>query len=144
MFTDVFAPSRGIIAMITLYKNTANSVALTLTEKMSDVTNAFAFRLTNDSSGEVKVFAAPDESDATGRYNRFTWTEDATEDLRYGTVELREGQWSYEAFEVPVETPPAIDVTGLTPIETGRVQVKDTPAADDFFAPTETTKIFYS
>ena len=112
--------------MVILYKSQPNTVVLTLSEKMEDLSNAFSFTLTNDLTGDEKTFTATDESTGTDRYNQFTWTENAVEDLNNGTVSLSAGQWTYRAYEV---TAPST----FRLVESGRVIVKGDEADTTFF-----------
>lgn len=126
------------MCMVVIYKNTQNTVTLTLTEKMVDPGNGFVFTLTHDASGVEKAFQAADVSTATDRYNRFVWEEVLAEDedTGAGLVNLEVGTHTYRAYEDPEGTL----------LETGRAVVLDTPAADAYFDvdPGESTNQFYN
>ena len=104
-----------------IYKNTSNTVVLTLAEKQTSATHDWLFELSNDMGNPTKYFSSVDISNFPDRYNKFTITEGI--DV---TLELS-GSWSYKVYEMPVMSPPSLDKTlALAICETGQCLVIDT------------------
>lgn len=108
--------------MIVINQNQANTIAVTLNEKTSLSSPEFLFCFTNDATQVQTCFIASDTSSYTDRYNLFTITENTVEDLPNGTVNLKDGFYTYQIYEQPVSG--NLDPDNATAIvETGRVKV---------------------
>ena len=109
--------------MINIARNTANDVALTLTEKGTDTYYLFKFQ--SDNTEAVEYCIATDSSLYPDRFNKFTITETSTPDNLNAEVELpTEGQWRY--FVYANSSSSNLDPTGLTELESGIVKVTGT------------------
>ena len=121
-------------------KGAANTVVLTLTEKTTLSTPYYAFKFTNSQTQEEKIFNATDTSCDTTRFNKFVITEDSTEDLDDGTVELENPhQWYYTVYEVATATSKL--TTGVE-LESGYVYVVDTESAVTSYTKSENIKAY--
>lgn len=113
--------------MIRLEANTSNTVVLTLNEKkISAGQPLYVFQFTNDWTKEEIIFYTPDLSVWPSRYNKFTVTtvdELAEINTQTGHIYLSpQGYWSYSIYEMPVTSPPSLDITqALSVVETGKM-----------------------
>lgn len=87
--------------MISIEKNTVNTVILTLTEKSSLVNPYYLFEFRNDLTFYSTYFTAQDTSSWKGRYNEFTITETAktSVDLFIGKINLTKGKYTYKIWQ---------------------------------------------
>lgn len=86
--------------MILITRGQANTVTLTLNEKVTLSSPKFLFRCINQVTKSAKTFIATDTSSYPYRYNEFTITESDSESLLNGTVQLKPpGLWRYEVYE---------------------------------------------
>ena len=109
--------------MINIERNTANEIALTLTEKGTAAYYLFKFQ--SDNTEAVEYCIATDSSLYPERFNRFTITEQTSPDNLNAEVELpTEGQWRYFVYANSSAT--NLDPTGLTELESGIVKVTGT------------------
>jgi len=109
--------------MINLARNSANTVALTLTEKGSAAYYLFKFQ--SDNTEAVEYCVATDSSAYPNRYNLFSITETASPNNLAAEVELTtEGQWRYWVYANLSSS--NLDPTGLTELESGIVKVTGT------------------
>ena len=109
--------------MINIERNTANEIALTLTEKGTAAYYLFKFQ--SDNTEAVEYCIATDSSSYSERFNKFTITEQASPDNLNAEVELpTEGQWRYFVYANSSAT--NLDPTGLTELESGIVKVTGT------------------
>ena len=109
--------------MINIERNTANEIALTLTEKGTAAYYLFKFQ--SDNTEAVEYCIATDSSSYPERFNKFTITEQASPDNLNAEVELpTEGQWRYFVYANSSAT--NLDPTGLTELESGIVKVTGT------------------
>ncbi len=114
--------------MIYIIKGQANTVVLTLNEKVTNASHDWLFSFKNDLTGQEKLFTAFDISSNTTRYNEFVITESSTENVYNGTIELTPtGYWSYTVYEM-ADTSPTIllPASAIGIVETGKVFVYDT------------------
>ena len=129
--------------MININQGEANTVVLTLSENVTLSTPYYLFEFTNaQATSIIKRFNASDTSCNTTRFNEFTITEDSTEDLDNGTVELKyEGQWYYTVYEVSTATEkdPA---NATATLETGFVSVFGTEGTVYEYEPTESESVY--
>ena len=118
--------------MIQITKGTTNNVALTLTEKCTLTSPYYLFVFQSDETRNLYKFIAADTSTHPDRYNLFAIVEtDSSPDPLDGEIELPiVGFYKYKIYEQTSSTnlDPAL-ATGI--VEVGKVQVIDTPAADD-------------
>ena len=106
--------------MINIERNSANEIALTLTEKGTAAYYLFKFQ--SDNTEAVEYCIATDSSLYPERFNKFTITETSTPDNLNAEVELpTEGQWRYFVYANSSAT--NLDPTGLTELESGIVKV---------------------
>ena len=109
--------------MINIERNSANEIALTLTEKGTAAYYLFKFQ--SDNTEAVEYCIATDSSLYPERFNKFTITETSTPDNLNAEVELpTEGQWRY--FVYANSSSSNLDPTGLTELESGIVKVTGT------------------
>lgn len=109
--------------MINIERNSANDVALTLTEK--GTATYYLFKFQSDNTEAVEYCIATDSSLYPERFNKFTITETSTPDNLNAEVELpTEGQWRYFVYANSSAT--NLDPTGLTELESGIVKVTGT------------------
>lgn len=109
--------------MINIERNSANEIALTLTEKGTAAYYLFKFQ--SDNTEAVEYCIATDSSLYPERFNKFTITEQTSPDNLNAEVELpTEGQWRYFVYANSSAT--NLDPTGLTELESGIVKVTGT------------------
>ena len=109
--------------MINIERNSANEIALTLTEKGTAAYYLFKFQ--SDNTEAVEYCIATDSSLYPERFNKFTITEQTSPDNLNAEVELpTEGQWRYFVYANSSST--NLDPTGLTELESGIVKVTGT------------------
>ena len=109
--------------MINIERNSANEIALTLTEKGTAAYYLFKFQ--SDNTEAVEYCIATDSSLYPDRFNKFTITEQTSPDNLNAEVELpTEGQWRYFVYANSSST--NLDPTGLTELESGIVKVTGT------------------
>ena len=109
--------------MINIERNSANEIALTLTEKGTAAYYLFKFQ--SDNTEAVEYCIATDSSLYPDRFNKFTITEQTSPDNLNAEVELpTEGQWRY--FVYANSSSSNLDPTGLTELESGIVKVTGT------------------
>lgn len=134
------APKSGAIFlnMITIIKNQANKVILTLKEKQTIENPDFLFEFVNDTEGvnDKKLFTATDISLYSERYNEFVITDSTTELPYQGQMNFSPvGYWSYTIYEMAQGSPNDLDPdNALGILETGKVEVIDqSPSTDKHF-----------
>lgn len=112
--------------MISIVKNSANTVVVTLDEKTTLTgTIHYLFEFTNDQTGEVKYCIPTELSNYTYRYNKFTITEQASNPVpASGQVTLQTGFGKYTIYEQASAS--STDPTGKTVVETGKYLVTTT------------------
>ena len=109
--------------MINIARNSANEIALTLTEKGTAAYYLFKFQ--SDNTEAVEYCVATDSSLYPERFNKFTIIETSTPNNLNAEVELpTEGQWRY--FVYANSSASNLDPTGLTELESGIVKVTGT------------------
>ena len=109
--------------MINIERNSANEIALTLTEKGTAAYYLFKFQ--SDNTEAVEYCIATDSSLYPERFNKFTITEQTSPDNLNAEVELpTKGQWRYFVYANSSST--NLDPTGLTELESGIVKVTGT------------------
>lgn len=109
--------------MINISRNSANTVALTLTEKGSAAYYLFKFQ--SDNTEAVEYCVATDSSLYPNRYNLFSITETTSPNNLNAEVELpTEGQWRYWVYANSSSS--NLDPSGLTELESGIVKVTGT------------------
>ena len=111
--------------MVVINRGEANDLFFTLKEKASLATPYYLFVFINDTSEETKTFTASNISNYRDRYDEFIITEDSTENLSSGVVELSAGFWSYSIYEQAASG--NLDIANVTSkVEVGRVDVRGT------------------
>ncbi len=106
--------------MINIERNSANEIALTLTEK--GTATYYLFKFQSDNTEAVEYCVATDSSAYPERFNKFVITEQASPDNLNAEVELpTEGQWRY--FVYANSSSSNLDPTGLLELESGIVKV---------------------
>ena len=109
--------------MINIVRNSANEVALTLTER--GTATYYLFKFQSDNTENVKYCVATDSSAFPDRFNKFTITEQTSPDNLNAEVEMTtEGQWRY--FVYANSSSSNLDPTGLLELESGIVKVTGT------------------
>ena len=113
--------------MLQINKGENNNMVLTLKEKSTIDNPSYLFVFTSDADNTSKTFTAPDVSLFPSRYNKFILTENSTENLSSGVVELNPaGFWSYNIYDQASSTNLDIaNVAGL--VESGRINVVGDP-----------------
>ena len=107
--------------MINIERNSANEIALTLTEK--GTATYYLFKFQSDNTEAVKYCVATDSSAYPERFNKFVITEQTSPDNLNAEVELpTEGQWRYWVYANSSAS--NLDPSGLTELESGIVKVK--------------------
>lgn len=131
--------------MIQITKGMTNNVALTLTENCTLTNPYFLFVFQSDETRDLYKFIAADTSTHIDRYNLFAIVEtNSTPDPLAGEVELPlVGFYKYKVYEQTSSTnlDPA-SATGI--VEVGKVQVVDTPSADDKLSNTNNINYVYN
>ena len=116
--------------MISLNKESVNTVIFTLTEKSQLPSSNYLFSFTNDSSGTQTLFNMDDESPYARRYNKFELitTGSTFVNLSAGTVDLEYGWGKYEVYE---SASPTLEISGTTGriLEEGRYFVNGYPVS---------------
>lgn len=109
--------------MINIVKNSANLLALTLTER--GTATYYLFKFQSDNTEDVTYCVATDSSAFPDRFNKFTITEQASPNNLNAEVEMTtEGQWKY--FVYANSSSSNLDPTGLLELESGIVKVTGT------------------
>lgn len=109
--------------MINIVKNSANLLALTLTER--GTATYYLFKFQSDNTEDVTYCVATDSSAFPDRFNKFTITEQASPNNLNAEVEMTtEGQWKY--FVYANSSSSNLDPTGLLELESGIVKVMGT------------------
>lgn len=81
-------------------RGVANTVILTLTERVTLTSPKFLCRVKSRRTNEIKRFILSSNSSSyTGRYDQFTITENDTDDLTNSQVKLLSGDWYYNIYE---------------------------------------------
>lgn len=124
---------------MTIEKNTANNVVLTLAEKSTLLSPEYLIEFISDITGQTKVVAIDDISQYVESYNKFVITESTTEDLQNGIVYLSPvGKWKYNVYEMQSSSPRNMniaDAVGL--VETGICIVEGIETERNFFTEDE-------
>lgn len=127
--------------MIIINKGSANTVVLTLTEKVSIANPNFLFEFYNEEEKESQYFIAEDLSTET-RYNKFIITETTTPDELEGEVTLTlPGLWSYFVREQASSTNLDPDLSGAI-VERGKVRVIGTAETTYTHTPDDTNIVY--
>jgi hypothetical protein len=118
--------------MISLNKDSVNTVVMTLTEKSQLPIPKYLFSFTNDNSGTQTLFNMDDQSGYARRYNQFelTTTGSTFVNLSAGTVDLEYGWGKYEVYE---SSSPTLFISGTTGriLEEGRYFVNGYPVTSN-------------
>ena len=126
--------------MINIERNTANEIALTLTEK--GTATYYLFKFQSDNTEAVKYCIATDSSLFPERYNKFTITEQTSPDNLAAQIELpTEGQWRY--FVYANSSSSNLDPTGLLELESGIVKVTGTTTPTTTYSGGNSTYVVY-
>ena len=109
--------------MINIVRNSANLLALTLTER--GTATYYLFKFQSDNTENVKYCVATDSSAFPDRFNKFTITEQTSPNNLNAEVEMTtEGQWRYYVYANSSSS--NLDPTGLLELESGIVKVTGT------------------
>jgi hypothetical protein len=113
--------------MLLIKKNENNRLVLTLTEKLTEVTNEYHFTFTNDFSGQSLTISLEDNSTYPIRYNEFFINEPIDLEFTIG----------YHNYSVE-------DDNGNV-LETGKLLVTGTSSTNTYYEPTGTNinNVFY-
>ena len=109
--------------MILITRGAANTIILSLAEKITLSSPKYLFRFVNELSHSENSCIASDTSGYTYRYNQFTITESTTESRTTGTLNLSPpGQWRYYIYEQSSSS--NLDyINASSLLETGMVRV---------------------
>jgi len=103
-----------------------NDLYFTFEERRTLTSPFYLLKCTNRSTHKVKRFILPaDTSEYPERYNKFTITENSTENLTSGVVELEAGEWQYDAYEQSSSTN-LQEANATTLVESGLFKVLGT------------------
>jgi hypothetical protein len=109
--------------LINIVRNSANLLALTLTER--GTATYYLFKFQSDNTEDVTYCVATDSSAFPDRFNKFTITEQTSPDNLNAQVEMTtEGQWRYYVYANSSSS--NLDPTGLLELESGIVKVTGT------------------
>jgi len=109
--------------LINIVRNSANLLALTLTER--GTATYYLFKFQSDNTENVKYCVATDSSAFPDRFNKFTITEQTSPNNLNAEVEMTtEGQWRYYVYANSSSS--NLDPTGLLELESGIVKVTGT------------------
>ena len=109
--------------MINIVRNSANLLALTLTER--GTATYYLLKFQSDNTEDVTYCVATDSSAFPDRFNKFTITEQTSHDNLNAEVEMTtEGQWRY--FVYANSSSSNLDPTGFLELESGIVKVTET------------------
>jgi len=126
--------------LINITRNSANTVALTLTEK--GTATYYLFKFQSDNTEEVEYCVATDSSAYPERFNKFVLTEQTSPDNLAAQIELpTEGQWRY--FVYANSSSSNLDPTGLTELESGIVKVTGTSTPVTSYSGGNSTYVVY-
>lgn len=107
-------------------RGTANTVYLTLTERVTLPSPYFLCRVKSRRTNLVKRFILSSNlSSSTGRYDKFTLTENDTENLTNSTVKLLSGDWYYNIYEQASSTNLDETATNGVILESGIFRVRE-------------------
>jgi len=114
--------------MITLNKNSSNSLIFTLTEKSRLPVPFYLFSFVDDTSKEQVLFNSTDLSGYPRRFNQFDIIESGSTNPSQGIIELNYGFGTYEVYEATGAT---LNITGTTGrvLEEGKYYVNGYPTA---------------
>lgn len=126
--------------MISIVKNSANTVVLTLEEKRTITVGKYLFQFVHDQTGDISYCVATDTSTYAERYNKFTITETASPTPTSGQVELSAGFGKYYIYEQASST--NLNPSGLTLVEQGKYLVTTTLPTDYSHVPTLTEVVY--
>jgi hypothetical protein len=126
--------------LINITRNSANTVALTLTEK--GTASYYLFKFQSDNTEEVEYCVATDSSAYPERFNKFVLTEQTSPDNLAAQIELpTEGQWRYFVFANSSAS--NLDPDGLTELESGIVKVTGTSTPVTSYSGGNSTYVVY-
>jgi len=128
--------------VINILRNSANTVAVTLTERGTAAYYLFEFR--SDTTETVVYCIAQDSSSFPNRFNKFTITEvgAGTATPASGEVKLEnDGQWRYYIYANTSNS--NVDPTGLLMLEEGIVKVTGTTAPVTTYSGGNSTYVVY-
>jgi hypothetical protein len=132
-------------SMIQITKGIANTVVLTLKEKTTLTNPKYLFVFKNDQSNVDNKFIADDISTYPDRYNKFVVTEKTSSpNPLTGEVTLSlDGFYTYTIYEQTSST--NLNPANATKVvETGKVQVFATAAADHTYSPDSNITYIYN
>ena len=116
--------------MIVIEKNSSNVCVFTLNENQTSTVHDWVFEFIHEFTGQTKTFTATDTS-GVFRFNQFTITDNPTENLFNGTVNLELGDHFYFVYEMAQTSPVNLDTNAsLALVETGKVFVYDPLATE--------------
>jgi len=128
--------------VINILRNSANTVAVTLTERGTATYYLFEFR--SDTTETVVYCIAQDSSSFPNRFNKFTITEvgAGTPTPANGEVKLEnDGQWRYYIYANSSSS--NVDPTGLAMLEEGIVKVTGTTTPVTTYSGGNSTYVVY-
>lgn len=121
--------------MVNLYPG-PNDVVLTLREKRTDPLSVVMFQVT-DAAGRSLFFLAP-LTESTPRFDAYTWTlvaDPGDEDLETGKLFLKQGTYTYRAYQDEVSIPQTLVLDGHEGLlEVGRAVVHATDESETYDA----------
>ena len=139
-----------IIGVITVVKNTVNTIVVTLTENSTVYDPIYLFRFTNQQSLTDYYFISIDTSQFKNRYNEFQLEEKPNADTLAGEVTLgNEGFYNYIVYQTDL-----LSLSGLTEaseavpnivkeVENGLVYVVMTAQTNITYTPPTVSTIVY-
>lgn len=131
--------------MLTIVQGQANTIVVTLTERVTLDDPKYLFVFRNPLTKDYTSCIAADTSSYTARYNQFSITETDTPTRTAGQVDLDlTGVWEYEIYEQSSTSNLDPD-NATTLLETGFCNVKPaTPASNTAYEPDDTTNVVYN
>ena len=129
--------------MLKITQGQANTITVTLNEKLTISSPSYLFRFVNDETKAENTCIASDSSSYAYRFNQFTITEDVTEDRTNGTLTLpTPGMHTYYIYAQSSTTNLSALNTGAL-VERGRAYVIGTATTyKRHAANTDTWKVY--
>lgn len=123
--------------MIKIVKGQSNTIALTLTEKVSIQNPFFLFEFKDDQANVSDYFISADISSFPERYNKFVITEPSD------VAMVRPGMWTYYIREQASSSNLDPLLSGAI-VEQGKVKVIGTAESKTTYTPATDTKVVYN
>jgi hypothetical protein len=128
------------VNVISIVKNSVNTVVVTLEEKRTLTVGKYLFEFIHDQTKTKCYCVGVNLSSYTGRYDKFAITDTASPIALSGQVNLKKGFGKYNIYEQTSST--NLDPTGLSVVESGKYLVTDTLATDYTHSVTTTEYVY--